>query len=485
MPQLPVILTAFANSYDAEYLAHLEQEHDRLQQILAPLTYLRHVPLSSAKTGQLVSTLTQYQQELLIFHFGGHADGEQLRFRDAGGQVAGLVEQFGLHPQLKLLFLNGCNTQGQVRQYLETSIPAVIATTCSVEDGQARLFAELFYQALAYGHTLQEAFTRAKGAMKLTDRAVQGEEIVNLRDARLRQEPETEVPWRLYVAGDEVLDWKLAEAATKDSGSNTLLIGGLGNIGIQHVSNSQIIIGGEAKEKRTHFLTLDHHRGNSPVIGRVAELQQLETRLQAAEGNPVVIWGSSGIGKTLLAELYWEKHKLSFDAVGWMNYQTSFIYTLLSELKPEHADYLDLDQAAEDNLKWYADKYILHELQNRPGRKLLVLNNVTANADVAAHLPALNIPDLFLLITAKEKLDSTQAYALPTLNDVEIIELFTTLSGQTADATTQELLAQLGQNALLTKLIARNVPHDDLRAAKGLILDLIAALVENCIFRSI
>ncbi|MBK9488799.1 MAG: hypothetical protein IPO07_08380 [Haliscomenobacter sp.] len=59
------------------------------------------------------------------------------------------------------------------------------------------------------------------------------------------------------------------------------------------------------------------------------------------------------------------------------------------------------------------------------------------------------------------------------------------MSGQTADATTQELLAQLGQNALLTKLIARNVPHDDLRAAKGLILDLIAALVENCIFRSI
>jgi hypothetical protein len=27
MPQLPVILTAFANSYDAEYLAHLEQNH--------------------------------------------------------------------------------------------------------------------------------------------------------------------------------------------------------------------------------------------------------------------------------------------------------------------------------------------------------------------------------------------------------------------------------------------------------------------------
>ncbi len=40
MPQLPVILTAFANSYDEAYLSHLEKEHDRLLDILAPLSYL-------------------------------------------------------------------------------------------------------------------------------------------------------------------------------------------------------------------------------------------------------------------------------------------------------------------------------------------------------------------------------------------------------------------------------------------------------------
>ena len=39
MPQLPVILTAFANSYDETYLSHLEKEHDRLLDILAPLSY--------------------------------------------------------------------------------------------------------------------------------------------------------------------------------------------------------------------------------------------------------------------------------------------------------------------------------------------------------------------------------------------------------------------------------------------------------------
>ena len=437
MPQLPVILTAFANSYDAAYLAHLEQEHDRLQQILAPLSYLRHVPLPSAKTGQLVSTLTQYQQELLIFHFGGHADGEQLQFRDAGGQVAGLVEQFGLHPQLKLLFLNGCNTQGQVRQYLEMSIPAIIATTCSVQDGQARLFAELFYNALATGHTLQEAFTRAKGAMKLVDGAVQGEEIVNLRDARLRQDQETEVPWRLYVAGDEVLDWKLTH-----------------------------------EKKSTQLLSLDHHRQAGPVIGRTDELKRLEALVQQANQNPIVIYGPSGIGKTLLAELFWEKHKGDFEVAAWINYRTSLVHTILEEIRPKNAAYVDLDEAPEKKLEWIARQYILHELQNPPGKKLLVLNNVPLGSDVPTHLEWLKISDLYLLITANEAIPQTTAYPLPKLSDAEIIELFKALTGQNANEAIQQLLAQLGQNALLTRLIAQNIPHDDLQEAKALITKL-------------
>ncbi|AEE54558.1 tetratricopeptide repeat protein [Haliscomenobacter hydrossis] len=437
MSQLPVILTAFANSYHADYLAHLEQEHDRLQQILAPLSYLRHVPLSSAKTGQLVSTLTQYQQELLIFHFGGHADGEQLRFRDAGGQVAGLVEQFGLHPQLKLLFLNGCNTQGQVRQYLETSIPAVIATTCSVQDGQARQFAELFYNALATGHTLQEAFTRAKGAMKLVDGAVQGEEIVNLRDARLRQEPETEVPWRLYVAGDEVLDWKLIH-----------------------------------EKKSTQLLSLDHHRQAGPVIGRTDELKQLEALVQQANQNPIVIYGPSGIGKTLLAELFWEKHKGDFEVAAWINYRTSLVHTILEEIRPKNAAYVDLDEAPEKKLEWIARQYILHELQNPPGKKLLVLNNVPLGSDLPTHVEWLKISDLYLLITANEAIPQTTAYPLPKLSDAEIIELFKALTGKNANEAVQQLLAQLGQNALLTRIIAQNIPHDDLQEAKALITKL-------------
>lgn len=178
MAQLPIILTAFANSYDADYLVHLEQEHECLQEILVTLSYLRHVPLSSAKSGQLVHTFTHFKDELLILHFGGHADGEHLYFKDKGGHMTGIAENLSLHPQLKLVFLNGCNTQAQAKAYLDAGVPAVIATTCSVADGQAMQFAKSFYDALAKGHTLEEAFIRAKGMMKLADGANYRDEML-------------------------------------------------------------------------------------------------------------------------------------------------------------------------------------------------------------------------------------------------------------------------------------------------------------------
>ncbi|MDX2070903.1 MAG: CHAT domain-containing protein [Haliscomenobacter sp.] len=148
---------------------------------------------------------------MLIFHFGGHADGEELMFEDKAGNVNGLADLLSLHPQLKLVFLNGCNTQSQAIQYIDVGIPAVIATTFSIEDGKARLFAEVFYEALVNGHTLQEAFIRAKGTVKLDANNIPTDEILPIvRGLRLRKKAITEAPWRLY-AQDNVLNFRLTD----------------------------------------------------------------------------------------------------------------------------------------------------------------------------------------------------------------------------------------------------------------------------------
>ncbi len=330
MSKLPVILTAFANTIDKNHLVYLEQEHDRLQQILAPLPYLRHVPLPSTKASQLVNTLTQYQKELLIFHFGGHADGDHLYFKDQAGQVPGLAENLSLHPQLKLLFLNGCNTQEQVISYINAGVPAVIATTCSIADGQAKQFADIFYSALTTGHTLQEAFIRAKGAMKLNAGAPELGEIVILRGLELEQEQLTDMPWRLYVQDEELLAWELKPSTNQDQTSNnSMLLNGEGVVGLQDIHNSQINITVHPRSstiveepKNRPNNTLEFGTSIPHFVGREQSLADLYAGFEEDNLHVQILQGMLGMGKSRIAFEYvntWLESNLYTDFIWWID----------------------------------------------------------------------------------------------------------------------------------------------------------------------
>ena len=432
MPQLPVILTAFANNSDEAYLSHLEKEHDRLLDILAPLSYLRHIPLSSAKTGQLVSTLTQYQQELLILHFGGHADGSQLHFKDAGGQVAGLAENLSLHPQLKLVFLNGCNTQAQALQYLDAGVPAVIATTCSVADGQAMQFAEVFYTALAKGHTLEEAFVRAKGAMKLSGATPLGEEIMNLRGVRLRQEQVTELRWRLYVAGDEVLEWKLEMVDNKIKSLPILL-----------------------NNVPTNF------DPKTDCIGRETELAELHQKLSSSP-KVVLVRGLGGIGKTTLAMAYVAIHQDKYQHLAWITQGDDLISTVALDQSLALSLEMPL-QAGEDLSSRFIQ--LMQALRAIPGPNLLVIDNATAQVaipEIFQQLP--KAPNWKVLVTSRQDLPDFVVMELQVLRPEAALELFRLYYLGGSDAEVMELLQEIGYHTLTTELLAKT-----LQRKKGLL----------------
>lgn len=116
--------------------------------------------------------LRQHTDQLDIVHFAGHSSPEQfLTDKEVvyTQHIASVLKTWTTKP--RLLFLNGCNSAGQVRDFHDAGIPCVIATRNYIDDQQAARFAHEFYANLLAQPdktTYQQAFDRA-GALTLMD----------------------------------------------------------------------------------------------------------------------------------------------------------------------------------------------------------------------------------------------------------------------------------------------------------------------------
>ena len=171
MAGAPVILAAFAND-SGRFLDSLQQESDAISDALRGKKDGGVLDLEvqqGASIERLFTLIGRYGNDLAVLHYGGHANGSALDLQAAGGNAEahgeGLAQLLGGLPGLKLVFLNGCATQGHVEQLLAQGVPAVIATSAPVEDDIALHFAREFYTALAdpaASRTIDFAFARAK-----------------------------------------------------------------------------------------------------------------------------------------------------------------------------------------------------------------------------------------------------------------------------------------------------------------------------------
>ena len=102
-----------------------------------------------------------------IFHYAGHADEDELWLEnEAGGNSRftslGLARFLGAQQGLQLVFLNGCATQQHAELLEAAHVPVSIVTAAKINDMQATLIAERFYQGLAAGESVKEAFVEAE-----------------------------------------------------------------------------------------------------------------------------------------------------------------------------------------------------------------------------------------------------------------------------------------------------------------------------------
>lgn len=203
----PVIFLAFANNSEAP-LPQLEREGENLYRQLNEGSGKGHYILhreSFATTEKIAHYLIDFKDRVVLFHYGGHAEGDGLELTDQKAGSDGIAQLIAAQKQLKLVFLNGCSTRAQVEKLLALGVPAVIATSSPINDTMAVELAEQFYSAMMKRHTIREAFAMAAGLVK-----AKGGEAEQYRGIKLKEETE-KFPWGLYTENDEVLDWKLPD----------------------------------------------------------------------------------------------------------------------------------------------------------------------------------------------------------------------------------------------------------------------------------
>ncbi len=215
----PVVVLAFSNDQD-NYLPMLKRESTNIFKILRDFDDKDFIKLyreESTSIKEVFDLFIHYLDRIVIFHYGGHADGTHLQLETTSGRAKlvyseGLARLMGLQKELKLVFLNGCATKGQVELLFASGVKAVIATSVPIGDAMAVEFAEKFYEALAQKVTLRKAFEIAKACIATAYGL--SREINLYRDLNWGEkegEAEAGVPWGLYLNKNSqaVLEWKL------------------------------------------------------------------------------------------------------------------------------------------------------------------------------------------------------------------------------------------------------------------------------------
>ncbi|HEX2535499.1 MAG TPA: CHAT domain-containing protein, partial [Chitinophagaceae bacterium] len=178
------------------------------------------IPLPDATLDDIRSVLQnpKVADDIILFHFSGHADPGKLFFHhEQGGRADGIAGMLSVIPSLQFVFLNGCATRDQVAALHAAGVKAVIATSRAVNDAQAAKLSKTFYASLCRHMPLGKSFDKAKGytaaESDFTRFLPQASRSLGLDEAE-----GTDVPWGIYYhpeldpAGrQDVEDWIFPE----------------------------------------------------------------------------------------------------------------------------------------------------------------------------------------------------------------------------------------------------------------------------------
>ncbi|WP_027002169.1 CHAT domain-containing protein [Hugenholtzia roseola] len=160
----PIFYFAFAQADLPNVLHENQKLYEGLQSLRKKGTVQIENPPKIEKETLFKDLAETYRNNIVLFHFAGHANGQTVELLDGnfeGKTLASLIQnnQTNLH----LVFLNGCATYGQVQNLLDGGVKVVIATHRKIEDEAAFHFATAFYGSLFAENpaTVEEAYQNA------------------------------------------------------------------------------------------------------------------------------------------------------------------------------------------------------------------------------------------------------------------------------------------------------------------------------------
>lgn len=215
-----VIFTAYANPHGD--LASLAREQHGIQDVLMPLeqsgAIKKHITRTDANLDAYFKFLASWQNQLAIFHYGGHANSEELGLHDKATFFDPLAKELvQRNPNsLQLVFLNGCSTKNHVQTLFDLGVKAVIATTVAINDTLASEFAINFYKNLANGDAIETAFKSTHNFIKAKRNSKESnyrmeEEAIFWRGSKKNRDKkhgnDAPLPWGLYINDESVLTY--------------------------------------------------------------------------------------------------------------------------------------------------------------------------------------------------------------------------------------------------------------------------------------
>lgn len=164
---MDVLYFAFANQA-AQPLIEIQRENSGIMRLLEPLAarnYFKIVQDPYATLDSVAENLDLHKNNLVLFHFSGHAGPDRLELLDTSAYDEGVAALLVQCTRLKLVVLNGCATYPQVDVLQKLRIPLVIATHRPVGDQKAADFALRFYSSLSFFNTVENAFNQTCAKM--------------------------------------------------------------------------------------------------------------------------------------------------------------------------------------------------------------------------------------------------------------------------------------------------------------------------------